>query len=76
MAEYIVEAESLEALENGFYAIKSAEPIKHGRWIKYNKGFGFSHKCSFCDFTIAEQWVDLYNYCPNCGAKMDEVEDE
>ena len=47
---------------------------RHGHWERYNDGFGFSHKCSLCNFEIREQWITLYNYCPNCGAKMDEVE--
>lgn len=52
-----------------------AEPIKHGHWI--NKGLE-PLRCSECGIM-----VDVYNeipwacksfvYCPNCGAKMDEV---
>lgn len=52
-----------------------AEFVRHGRWEHYNDGYGFSHKCSLCNFTIREQWVSLYDYCPHCGAKMDEVEE-
>ena len=46
---------------------------KMGKWIKtslsqvsggdFNRGF----KCSCCDYVIV---VDDFNYCPNCGAKM------
>ena len=45
-----------------------AEPVKHGHWI----WTGSCQVCSICD---EEQYgVDTGRYyCPNCGAKMDEV---
>lgn len=57
-----------------------AEPIRHGRWI--NDGID-KWKCSLCQKgnIYAFKWsVDggyelQDNYCPNCGAKMDEVEE-
>ena len=47
-----------------------AEPIIHGRWIRK------SHWCVSCSYCGKythdyEGEVELYNYCPNCGAKMD-----
>ena len=55
------------------HVLAEAEPErKNGRWVYYSKDLGFSHKCSNCNFTIREQWVDLYNYCPNCGCDMRE----
>ena len=46
-------------------------PVRHGRWLqKKHKIFGnaYDYVCSECgcDYALAE-----YNYCPNCGAKMD-----
>ena len=44
---------------------------KHGRWLRMpHKGTGFYiYQCSAChDETIGRQ-----KYCPNCGARMDEV---
>ena len=55
--------------------IIEAEPVKHGRWIYLYDG---NYKCSVCgewwtcDETPKESGL---LYCPNCGAKMDEVED-
>lgn len=55
-------------------------PIKHGRWIKVEDYYGLSIiKCSECReewcFEVEDDITDLkYNYCPNCGAKMDEEE--
>ena len=53
-----------------------AVPVVHGRWI--NEGvYGEGHsqcsiRCSnpLCNFHYIG-YLDDYNYCPNCGAKMD-----
>ena len=39
------------------------QPVKHGRW-KWSEG----GQCSECGFHNSNFG---YNYCPNCGAKMD-----
>ena len=49
------------------------EPVKHGHWKHVA---GMNSKCSECDryFPVSEfdkRPFDI-NYCPNCGAKMDE----
>ena len=63
-------------------------PMVHGRWIEkwglYDKGFYISRKvwyeCSHCGMKTNyrdecfDKEVD-YNYCPNCGSKMDGGED-
>lgn len=51
-----------------------AEPVRHGRWIGGELG-----ECSVCGHhgCASDIWNDCANqYCPNCGAKMDEVEHE
>ena len=51
---------------------KAAGEVKHGRWEKSQYG-GYS-VCSACrDVYVDDSWVDnkKWNYCPNCGAKMD-----
>lgn len=56
------------------------DPVKHGRWEKDEKAskdhFEQIFICSNCHNMEAWGWteVDTYKYCPNCGAKMDEVE--
>ena len=45
-----------------------AEPVKHGRWIWLD-----GVRCSICNHKL--QTSGLPSYCPNCGAKMDEVEE-
>lgn len=43
-------------------------PVRHGHWTDDTGIEGAWNYCSVC----GEQAIDLYNYCPNCGAKMDE----
>ena len=50
------------------------EAPPHGKWILYNKEFGFTHYCSNCNFAVKEQWIGFYNFCPSCGADMREAE--
>ena len=47
-----------------------AEPRKHGRWRKTAYGYA---KCSVCEELNTN---DYFNYCPDCGAKMDEEADD
>ena len=62
-----------------------AEPVRHGKWTEceYENGINF-HRCSVCGqldmyqgiFTDSGDrgFIFYYKrqYCPNCGAKMDE----
>ena len=52
-----------------------AVPVRHGRWIEKEKyTFGVMYDCSICNNRILDNWHS-WNYCPNCGAKMDGGED-
>lgn len=58
------------------YADGRTNAIKHGHWV--NKGFE-PLRCSVCEITVDAingiPWaIKSFNYCPHCGAKMDEVE--
>lgn len=49
-----------------------AEPVRHGHWEERPlRKFPEEHidVCSVC----AGKALAKYNYCPNCGAKMDKV---
>ena len=47
-------------------------PVVHGRWIEKEKyTFGIMYDCSLCENRILDNG-NPRNYCPNCGAKMDE----
>ena len=55
------------------YAIPAADvaEVRHGRWIEQEKyTFGVMYDCSICDNRILDTGHS-WNYCPNCGAKMD-----
>ena len=46
-------------------------PVVHGKWIEQEKyTFGVMYDCSICDNRILDNGHS-WNYCPNCGAKMD-----
>ena len=52
----------------------SEEPVRHGRWRVVNvpkKWGGATLRCSECNTGTGKTW----NYCPDCGAKMDLKED-
>lgn len=55
-----------------------AEPVRHGRWIESPDNDGMDYECSNlkcrCRISYNDSRVSGdFNYCPNCGAKMDEV---
>ena len=50
-------------------------PVRHGRWIEQEKyTFGVMYACSICDNLILDNGHS-WNYCPNCGAKMDKPDE-
>ena len=66
-----------------FKRIKSAlerEPVRHGKWKQWDSyGYEDTYECTECGeaFVLIEGTpiTNEYKYCPNCGAKMDEVEE-
>lgn len=48
-------------------------PVQHGRWVSWVNKVGYLVWCSECN---KHNNTDKTHYCPNCGAKMDGVEDE
>lgn len=63
-------------LFNEMKARWSAEPVRHGHWIRK----GYDIECSECHARIDERdlrWaIDTEaKYCLNCGCKMDEKDD-
>ena len=69
---YFTGLDELEIILRGTSAADAVEVV-HGRWDKPSQ-YGLNHKfnhlgvvCSAC----ASYCDNLYNYCPNCGAKMD-----
>ena len=48
-------------------------PVRYGRWISVPHKL--ARVCSVCNrdepYKFADIEADVYDYCPNCGAKMD-----
>ena len=55
-------------------AIPAADvaPVRHGRWLHTPTWWIY---CSECGNEPPKETNIATQYCPNCGAKMDEVED-
>lgn len=69
-------AEVIETVQDEYLAkfpTVDAVPVVHARWEPRADVPGFA-RCSNCrDCNVYEDWPDgkKWNYCPNCGAKMD-----
>lgn len=48
-------------------------PVRHGRWVSVPHKL--ARVCSVCNrdepYKFADIDTDVYDYCPNCGARMD-----
>lgn len=53
----------------------TVDPIKHGHWIVNDNHH--TCRCSCCENVELIDWaLEQAKYCPLCGAKMDEVEED
>lgn len=53
-----------------------AVPVRHGRWEEDPSGYGF-WICSACGFVSEASAANvLYKFCPHCGARNIEGDDE
>ena len=87
MAEYIERETAIKALMNDApeqvsYSRENAAdcicymdaadvaPVRHGRWVPTKAPFmNECEDCSVCGYRTV--WGHRYNYCPNCGCRMD-----
>lgn len=74
LAEMVVDVRDIEDAPAADVA-----PVRHGRWLLEREPDGkpFCFHCSVCDSDFHYIGITVaYDYCPNCGAKMDGGEKE
>ena len=62
-----VQGSAISAIQH----LPSAQVVRHGHWILWEGDLAFWNKCSECGKDILPQYPH-FNFCPNCGARMDE----
>ena len=65
---------TLDKAHEALVAMPTADvqPVKHGRWEKYDGALMDWCECSRCrQGAWSEKKKKMYAYCPDCGAKMD-----
>jgi len=79
----VVDRESYESMERTVQKITDAiakTEQKHGKWIEYPECLQYDNAysddhivCSECChvWSLLDNCTETFNYCPNCGAKMD-----
>ena len=64
------------AIQNGWIFPSDVSPVRHGRWV--STPHKLARVCSVCNhdepYKFSDIDADVYDYCPNCGAKMEENE--
>lgn len=47
--------------------------VRHGEWEQQLRPYDDEIMCSVCgaNFNIIDNCTEKFDYCPNCGAKMD-----
>lgn len=79
MSRYI-DAEPLEKRSPKLRALileqptADVEPVRHGHWINERYGNKDCLTCSVCGMT--RNYLNQFEYCPHCGARMDGKEQE
>lgn len=81
--EGILSDEDVKAIETVIDTVEDIQPVVHAHWkeISRVRHIGKCNlpisRCSCCNFEFCDiiNTNELYNFCPYCGAKMDEKEE-
>ena len=70
---YTAQMQERAALKHliAYFPADDVAPVRHGRWIPAVHVGDCCYRCSECQFLRDAYLLDIGNYCPNCGAKMD-----
>ena len=72
--DILIEGDLIDACPTADVAV-----VKHGEWkhTDYAEHWRGKDECSLCGYHFTPR-LDLscFNYCPNCGAKMDGTQEE
>lgn len=64
-----------DLIDNLVNNMPTIDPVKHGKWEPFDLTWGRSvYACTVCGEAIevpTENGKPIFDYCPNCGAKMD-----
>lgn len=82
LQETICRAVTNPAIKGRFNALINEQPladvkeVKHGKWIEKEEDLGYDvYQCSVCKeeycLETGSPQENNYDYCPNCGARMD-----
>ena len=72
----------LGAYEDTGLSPEEIKPVKHGIWRKDELGYEVYVECSECDLILSasdyieNKWLEILNYCPCCGARMEQEQFE
>lgn len=67
IAPYYLNLQACEQIKS--MPTEDVQEVRHGKWKRKNGIFC----CSECNYQFeTEGYIAFFNYCPNCGAKMDE----
>lgn len=70
LALYLYEYDAIANRVNAIPAIDPESLRARGKWIERPYLLGTSRFCSLCGRNYGMPH-EVYNYCPNCGARMD-----
>lgn len=78
MSDYIKREDVLSVIREAFSNVDicptaDVVEVRHGRWEHDGSELKYRFLCSECGYKLMDVPT---NYCPNCGAKMDEKEQE